>query len=82
MGESARRERWRRNWNRHSKTYDREMQLFNRVLFRDTRSWICQQTSGEVLEVAIGTGLNLERYPAEVSVTGIDFSQGMLAIAR
>ncbi|MGQ0717413.1 MAG: methyltransferase domain-containing protein [Pseudonocardiales bacterium] len=79
---SARRARWRRYWDRHSRTYDREMRFFDRVLFRDTRSWICQQVSGEVLEVAIGTGLNLEHYPPDVRLTGIELSQDMLAIAR
>jgi ubiquinone/menaquinone biosynthesis C-methylase UbiE len=80
--ESVRRARWRRYWDRHSKTYDREMAFFDRVLFRDTRSWVCQQASGEVLEVAVGTGLNLEHYPPDVRLTGIELSPGMLAIAR
>jgi ubiquinone/menaquinone biosynthesis C-methylase UbiE len=82
VAESARRARWRRYWDRHSKTYDREMRFFDRVLFRDTRSWICEQVSGDVLEVAVGTGLNLEHYPSDVRLTGIELSQKMLAIAR
>ncbi|MGH3872444.1 MAG: class I SAM-dependent methyltransferase [Pseudonocardiaceae bacterium] len=80
--ESARRARWRRRWDRHSETYDREMRFLDRVLFGDTRSWICQQASGEVLEVAVGTGLNVEHYPIDVRLTGIDLSQDMLTIAR
>ena len=79
---SARRARWRRYWDKHSKTYDREMQFLDRVLFRDTRSWICQRASGDVLEVAIGTGLNLEHYSSEVRLTGIELSRNMLAIAQ
>ncbi|MGH3775985.1 MAG: class I SAM-dependent methyltransferase [Pseudonocardiaceae bacterium] len=79
---SAQRARWRRYWDRHSTTYDREMRFLDRVLFGDTRSWICQQVNGEVLEVAIGTGLNLEHYPLDVRLTGIELSQDMLAIAR
>lgn len=82
VDESERRARWRRYWDQHSRTYDREMRFFDRVLFRDTRSWICQQVSGEVLEVAIGTGLNLEHYPPAVRLTGIELSHDMLAIAR
>ncbi|MDQ4103928.1 MAG: class I SAM-dependent methyltransferase [Actinomycetota bacterium] len=82
MAGSARRARWRRYWDKHSKTYDREMQFLDRVLFRDTRSWICQRASGDVLEVAIGTGLNLEHYSPEVRLTGIELSRDMLAIAR
>ncbi|MGH4000608.1 MAG: class I SAM-dependent methyltransferase, partial [Pseudonocardiaceae bacterium] len=65
-----------------SKTYDREMLFLDRVLFRDTRTWVCQQASGDVLEVAIGTGLNLEHYPPGVRLTGIELSPDMLAIAR
>ncbi|MBV9141352.1 MAG: class I SAM-dependent methyltransferase [Pseudonocardiales bacterium] len=82
VAESARRARWRRYWDRHSKTYDREMCFVDRVLFRDTRSWVCQQVRGEVLEVAIGTGLNLEHYAPDVALTGIELSPDMLAIAR
>lgn len=37
---------------------------------------------GDVLEVGVGTGLSLGDYGANVSVTGIDFSDDMLARAR
>jgi ubiquinone/menaquinone biosynthesis C-methylase UbiE len=82
VSDSARRARWRRYWDKHSKTYDREMRFLDRTLFGDTRSWICRQATGEVLEVAIGTGLNLEHYPPDVALTGIELSPAMLAIAR
>lgn len=82
MSDSARRARWRRYWDKHSTTYDREMRFLDRTLFGDTRSWICRQATGEVLEVAIGTGLNLEHYPPDVALTGIELSPAMLAIAR
>lgn len=80
--DSARRARWRRYWDRHSQTYDREMRFFDRALFGDTRSWLCQQATGEVLEVAIGTGLNMEHYPPDLRLTGIELSPDMLAIAQ
>src|SRR5688572_3134476 len=35
-----------------------------------------------VLEVGVGTGINLAMYPAEANVTGIDFSAEMLEKAR
>jgi hypothetical protein len=66
--------RWQRYWDRKSKSYDREMGFFDRHLFKDSRPWVCQQATGEVLEVAIGTGLNLPHYPHDVQLTGIDFS--------
>ncbi|WIX90014.1 class I SAM-dependent methyltransferase [Amycolatopsis sp. DG1A-15b] len=75
-------ERWRRYWDRKSTTYDAEMGCWDRRLFGDSRAWACGQAAGEVLEVAIGTGLNLPCYPAEVTLTGVDLSEGMLAIAR
>lgn len=36
----------------------------------------------EVLEVGVGTGLSMESYPEDVSVTGVDLSESMLAEAQ
>ena len=74
--------RWRRNWDKHASTYDRSMTFWERRLFGQTRRWICRQATGHVLEVAVGTGLNLPHYPAGVTIAGIDFSSAMLDIAR
>ncbi|EMD25617.1 class I SAM-dependent methyltransferase [Amycolatopsis azurea] len=74
--------RWNRYWDSKSRNYDREMQFLDRKLFGDSRAWACGQATGEVLEVAVGTGLNLPLYPDGVTLTGIDLSDGMLAIAR
>ncbi|WP_410616639.1 class I SAM-dependent methyltransferase [Amycolatopsis sp. lyj-109] len=75
-------ERWRRYWDRKSPKYDAEMGVWDRRLFGDSREWACGRATGEVLEVAAGTGLNFPHYPAEVTLTGLDLSEGMLAIAR
>lgn len=40
------------------------------------------QQGERVLEVGVGTGINLSLYPKNCSVTGIDFSESMLEIAR
>ena len=40
------------------------------------------QPGERVLEVGVGTGINLSLYPKNCSVTGIDFSSSMLEIAR
>ncbi|MET0132369.1 MAG: class I SAM-dependent methyltransferase [Kibdelosporangium sp.] len=74
--------RWHRYWDRKSGSYDREMDMWERRLFGDSRGWACGQAVGEVLEVAVGTGLNLPLYPADAAVTGIDLSDSMLDIAR
>jgi ubiquinone/menaquinone biosynthesis C-methylase UbiE len=78
----ARTERWHRYWDKKSRSYDREMRFMERILFGDSRSWACSQANGEVLEVAVGTGLNFDAYPPEVRLTGIDLSDQMLQIAR
>jgi len=75
-------ERWHRYWDKKSRSYDREMRFFERVLSGDSRDWACLQASGEVLEVAVGTGLNFGAYPSDIRLTGIDLSDEMLEIAR
>lgn len=58
------------------------MRFWERVLFGDARAWSCAQATGDVLEIAIGTGLNLPFYPEGVRLTGIDLSPAMLEIAQ
>ena len=47
--EADQRDRWRRYWDKHSRTYDREMRFFDRHLFGDSRYWACGQAAGKVL---------------------------------
>ncbi|MGN9842206.1 class I SAM-dependent methyltransferase [Nonomuraea sp. H19] len=82
MASAPRRERLRRYWDRHAASYDEQMGFFDRRLFGDTRPWICSKATGDVLEVAIGTGLNLPFYPEGTRLTGIEWSPAMLARAR
>src|SRR5215218_9416844 len=74
-------ERLKRHWEKEAPTYDRRMSFFERVLFGDAREWVCSRASGEVLEVAVGTGRNFPFYPQGVRLTGIDLSPPMLEIA-
>jgi ubiquinone/menaquinone biosynthesis C-methylase UbiE len=74
--------RLRRYWDRHARNYDRQMAFWERRLFGDGRRWVCAQATGEVLEVAVGTGRNLPLYPPGIRLTGIDFSPTMLELAR
>ena len=75
-------QRLRRYWDKHAPGYDRQMGFMERKILGDHRDWACSQAAGDVLEVAIGTGLNLQHYPAGVHLTGIDWSPAMLAQAR
>jgi ubiquinone/menaquinone biosynthesis C-methylase UbiE len=75
-------DRQRRLWERQAPNYDRQMRFWERRLFGDARAWACGQATGEVLEVAVGTGRNLPFYPADVRLTGVDLSPAMLQIAR
>jgi len=79
---SARDRRLQRYWDRQADSYDRQMGFAERHLFADTRAWVCGQARGETLEVAIGTGLNLPHYPADVGLTGVEWSPAMLAVAE
>lgn len=73
-------EQRQRIWDRLAPRYDRAMASTEPLLFgRGHRPRLCGQASGEVLEVAIGTGLNLPHYPADVRLTGVDLSGQMLA---
>jgi ubiquinone/menaquinone biosynthesis C-methylase UbiE len=73
--------RARRVWDRYAPRYDRDMALFERVLFGNGRAWVCSWAEGEVLEVGVGTGRNLPFYPTGVRLTGVDLSPAMLAVA-
>jgi ubiquinone/menaquinone biosynthesis C-methylase UbiE len=75
-------QRLRRYWDEHARSYDRQMAFWERRLFGDGRHWVCSQATGDVLEVAIGTGRNLPYYPQNIRLTGIEFSPAMLELAR
>lgn len=62
--------------------YDKQIQFWERLQFGGGREWACSRARGEVLEVAVGTGRNFPFYPDDTTLTGIDLSPAMLAIAR
>jgi ubiquinone/menaquinone biosynthesis C-methylase UbiE len=62
--------------------YDKGMAFTEKLFFGDGQAWACSQARGQVLEIAIGTGLNLPFYPADVEITGIEISPAMLEVAR
>ena len=72
----------RRLYAKESLNYDREADFTERWLFgTEHRGWACSRATGDTLEVAIGTGLNLPHYRPDVRLTGIDLSPEMLALA-
>lgn len=71
-----------RVWEKNAPGYDTQIALFEKIWFGGGRQWLGARAQGRVLEVAIGTGLNLPHYPADATITGIELSPAMLAIAR
>src|ERR687898_2526418 len=47
-----------------------------------SRQWICSRATGSVLEVGIGSGLNLAHYRDHVGLTAVDRDSQMLSMAR
>jgi ubiquinone/menaquinone biosynthesis C-methylase UbiE len=73
----------RRSYARAAPAYDRGAERFERwLLGTEHRGWACSRARGDTLEVAVGTALNLPRYPPGVRLTGVDLSPEMLARAR
>jgi ubiquinone/menaquinone biosynthesis C-methylase UbiE len=80
---SSENERRRRRYAKEAPNFDKEMGFSEKWIFgSEHRSWACSQATGKTLEIAIGTGLNLPHYPRDVSLTGLDLSPEMLALAR
>jgi phosphatidylethanolamine/phosphatidyl-N-methylethanolamine N-methyltransferase len=64
-----------------SPVYDWGMQPLERLIFRRLRRRTFPRVSGDVLELGIGTGVNLPLYGSDARVTGCDASEEMLAWA-
>jgi ubiquinone/menaquinone biosynthesis C-methylase UbiE len=74
--------RQKRVWDKTAPGYDRQIAFFERNWFGGGREWLGERARGRFLEVAVGTGRSLPCYPADVTLTGIELSPAMLAIAR
>jgi ubiquinone/menaquinone biosynthesis C-methylase UbiE len=74
--------RQKRVWDKSAPRYDRQIAIFEKIQLGGGREWLGERARGRVLEVAIGTGRDLPHYPADVTLTGIELSPAMLAIAR
>jgi phosphatidylethanolamine/phosphatidyl-N-methylethanolamine N-methyltransferase len=70
------------------KTYDRWAPVYDVVfgaVFEQARRAAidaCENVTGRVLEVGVGTGISLPYYSQRCRIVGIDISEDMLAVAR
>ncbi len=62
--------------------YDAAMRLADRAGLRRARERVLRDAVGDVLEIGIGTGLNLPAYPMAASLRAIDASTPALALAE
>lgn len=69
-------------WDEGAGRYDELTARLESRFLAPSRRWIGDRASGDVLEVAVGTGTNLDYYPRAARITGLDWSAGMLALAR
>lgn len=67
---------------RWAPVYDRTFGVITNVGRRTAVDYINEQDAEKILEVGVGTGLALPDYRSDLKVTGIDFSEDMLAKAR
>ena len=75
------------NYDEYSETYDKldGGELAKYLGIPEQRQAICNEAKGKILEIGVGTGLNLEYYQSNkniISYTGIDNSIGMLKKAQ
>ena len=75
-------ERVRQVYNESAATYDRKIQVPERLLFGSGRQWATSLAAGRTLEIAAGTGRNLAHYEPHLALTAIDVSEQMLALAQ
>ncbi len=66
---------------RWAPVYDRTFGAITNVGRRRAVTYL-NTLSGSVLEVGVGTGLSLQHYKSDLRVTGMDFSEEMLAKAQ
>lgn len=69
-------------YNRVSAVYDLFETPMEMMAMKIWRQEIINELQGKVLEVGVGTGKNLEIYPENLDITGIDFSDKMLEKAK
>jgi ubiquinone/menaquinone biosynthesis C-methylase UbiE len=69
-------------YDRFARWYDLVEGVPNLLGVRKLRRRLLRHASGNVLEVAVGTGMNLPYYPPGCRITAVDVSREMLNVAR
>jgi len=74
----------RKRYNRVAPFYDLEQAFGERLFFRKVRRelWSRVPSDARILEVGVGTGINMSYYPHTARVTAIDISERMLERAK
>lgn len=78
----AREERLRHHWDEGAEHFDDKIAPLERRFLAASRAWVAERAAGRVLEVAVGTGLNLPYYSRDITLSAIELSPGMLAVAE
>jgi ubiquinone/menaquinone biosynthesis C-methylase UbiE len=69
-------------YNRFAPWYDLVEGIPDLLGLRKLRQKLLARASGEILEVAVGTGKNLPHYHRSSHITAVDVSEKMLSVAR
>ncbi|MGD8922447.1 MAG: class I SAM-dependent methyltransferase, partial [Candidatus Zixiibacteriota bacterium] len=72
----------RNKYENFARWYDPAVWLMEILVVRRLRRKLLRRARGHVLEVAVGTGANLEFYPRGIQLTAIDISPAMLERAQ
>lgn len=76
-------EKTRKRHNRIAPLYDLMERFTEKAAFQDWRQKLWAEIKpGRVLEVGVGTGKNIPYYPSHTSITAIDISERMMAVAQ
>ena len=71
-------EKIRNKYDRFSRFYDKFENVFEKRAAAKWRKELLSNLEGNILEIGVGTGKNLQYYGEHAYITGIDFSPGML----
>ena len=72
----------RRKYNKFARWYDLAQGIPELLGLRKLRRELLERASGEILEIAVGTGKNLDYYQDRSQIIALDLSPRMLDIAR